>query len=132
KYPAAHTFHCLGHIARLEGDFAAAREHYRQSLLVFQETGSKPAVSASLDGWAELAAAEGAARRAGVLFGAAEALRESVGRPIALGQRIDYDRGVAAARTALGEEAFAAAWAEGRAMALEDAIKLAFEEPHGV
>jgi len=33
-----------------------------------------------------------------------------------------------AARAALGEEAFAAAWAEGRAMTLEQAIAYALEE----
>ena len=34
---------------------------------------------------------------------------------------------VTAVRTALGEKAFAAAWAEGRAMSLEDAIQYALD-----
>jgi hypothetical protein len=35
---------------------------------------------------------------------------------------------VSAAHQALGEEAFAAAWAEGRAMSLEQAVAYALEE----
>jgi hypothetical protein len=41
-------------------------------------------------------------------------------------EQANYD--LAAVRTALGEEAFAAAWAAGRAMSLEDAIALALDE----
>ena len=35
---------------------------------------------------------------------------------------------IAAARAALGDDRFAAAWAEGRAMALEQAVAYALEE----
>ena len=41
--------------------------------------------------------------------------------------RAQYDEDVAAARQALSEDAFAAAWAEGRAMTMEQAIDYAFE-----
>jgi hypothetical protein len=37
--------------------------------------------------------------------------------------RAEHDRSVTAVRAALGQEAFAAAWAAGRAMTLEDAIR---------
>ena len=36
--------------------------------------------------------------------------------------RADHDRDVATVRAALGEAAFAAAWAQGRAMTMEQAI----------
>lgn len=39
-----------------------------------------------------------------------------------------HDRTVAATRMALGEAAFAAAWTEGRAMSLEEAVKYALGE----
>ena len=42
--------------------------------------------------------------------------------------RPDYDRSVAAARAALDDEAFRAAWAEGRAMPQEQAVSYALEE----
>jgi hypothetical protein len=60
--------------------------------------------------------------RAAQLFGAAEGLRARIG---ALGQpseRAVYEESVASVRAALGENAFSAAWAEGRAMTLEQAI----------
>ena|SRR3989442_10196329 len=43
-------------------------------------------------------------------------------------ERAEYERHAASARAALGEEAFAAAWAEGRAMPLERAVRVALEE----
>ena len=42
-------------------------------------------------------------------------------------ERACYERSVAAARAQLDEAAFAAAWAEGRAMTLEQAILFALD-----
>jgi predicted neutral ceramidase superfamily lipid hydrolase len=42
--------------------------------------------------------------------------------------RADYTRIVASVRAALDEGAFAAAWAEGQAMSLEDAVAYALED----
>ena len=44
-------------------------------------------------------------------------------------ERAGYDLSVAEVCTALGEAAFAAAWAEGRAMAMEQAAEYALSEP---
>jgi hypothetical protein len=60
--------------------------------------------------------------RAARLFGAAEELRARIG---ALGQPIEravYADSVARVRAQLDPETFAAAWAEGRAMSMEQAI----------
>ena len=56
------------------------------------------------------------------LWGAAEALRETIGTPLPPVERDTYERSVAAVRTQLGEKAFATAWAEGRAMTPEQAF----------
>jgi DNA-binding NarL/FixJ family response regulator len=56
------------------------------------------------------------------LWGAVEVLREAAGIPLSPIERADYERAIAAARTRLGEQAFAAAWAEGRAMTPEQAL----------
>src|SRR5438094_955092 len=45
------------------------------------------------------------------LFGAAEVVREATGNALSDADRPVYQRGVEAARAALGEDAFAAAWA---------------------
>ena len=51
------------------------------------------------------------------MLGKVSALNESIGAHLA-----DHQRNVAAARAGLGEDAFAAAWAAGRAMPLDEAI----------
>jgi hypothetical protein len=77
---------------------------------------------------AGLAVALGSGQRAARLFGADEALRETLGLGILPIWRDHYQRGVAAARALLGDAAFAAAWAEGRAMTLVQAIAYALSE----
>lgn len=59
---------------------------------------------------------------------AAELLREVAGSAIPLVEQDHYERDVSAVRQALSGEAFAAAWAEGRAMPLEEAVRYALEE----
>ena len=56
-----------------------------------------------------------------------QAIGSKVLCPVRPAERAEHDGSVAAVRTALGEKAFAAAWAEGRALSLEDAIMLALE-----
>ncbi|HJZ48754.1 MAG TPA: hypothetical protein VKE41_16365, partial [Roseiflexaceae bacterium] len=62
------------------------------------------------------------------LFGAATRLRDATGSPPLPDEHIAYDRLLAAAREQLGEDAFAAAWAAGRAMTLEQAIAEALDD----
>src|SRR5436853_427788 len=85
-------------------------------------------LASGVDAFGQLAAAEHQPARAARLMGAAEALHEALHIPVPYCSRADHDRAVAAARAALGEEAFAAAWAEGRAMTLEQAIAFALQE----
>jgi hypothetical protein len=61
------------------------------------------------------------------LVGNSEAAREEIGVPIPGRYREDYDQVASAAREALGSELFAMAWAEGRAMILEQAVEAAME-----
>jgi hypothetical protein len=56
------------------------------------------------------------------LFGAAEALCETIAAPRPARYWNHYQRGVAAARAQLDGVTFAAAWAAGRALTLEQAI----------
>jgi DNA-binding CsgD family transcriptional regulator len=51
-----------------------------------------------------------------------EAFREAIGVPMPPIERPDYERAVAAARSHLGQRAFAAAWEEGRSMTLEQVL----------
>lgn len=58
-------------------------------------------------------------------FGAAEALRESAGGTIWSARRKLYDSALETLHAALGIDAFAAAWAEGRVMTREQAVAYA-------
>jgi hypothetical protein len=62
------------------------------------------------------------------LFGAAEALRELIGKPLTRVQIATHDRDVATVKHQLDPASFATAWAEGRAMTLEQAVAYALDE----
>jgi hypothetical protein len=67
------------------------------------------------------------AQRAARLFGAAEGLFEATGGGLAAADQAEYDRYLALTRDQVEESALAAAWAEGRAMTMEQAIAYALE-----
>jgi hypothetical protein len=80
-----------------------------------------------LEALATIAGAQGQPQRAACVYGVAEALRDAIGAPLEPSERARYDQSVAAVRAALGGDAFAAAWAAGRAMPLEQALAYASE-----
>jgi non-specific serine/threonine protein kinase len=81
-----------------------------------------------LEGMAWLAAAEGHAARAARLGGAAKALEEALGAALHPVLRPSHDQAVQTMQAALGEAAFAATWAEGRSLPLDEVITLALED----
>jgi hypothetical protein len=108
-------------VVAAQGDPGHAAALQRESLADWQTLGDAVGVSHSLDALAQVAAAGGQARRAARLFGAAAALRErtgGVGWPPWPDGRTQAE---AAARAALGDTAFVAAWASGQALTLEEA-----------
>lgn len=128
------SLHNLGQVARRQGDNKRAERLFEESLLIYQELASRPFMAHCLAGLAEVAATErgtrsaaAAARRAVLLSGAAEAVLESSGGVMDPVDRAELERALAPARAALGDEAFTAALAEGRATPLEQAIDLALE-----
>ena len=62
------------------------------------------------------------------MLGAAEGVAQTLGRSLPVALRDEYQRTVDGARSALGEAGFAAAWAAGRALRLEEAIAEALTE----
>ncbi len=104
------------------GTYATAHALNEQGLTIAREVGDKLNIASCLQGLASVAAAQGYLMWAARLWGAAEALRESIGAPVPPVYRTDYEQAVATARTQLGEKAFAAAWAQGRTMTPEQAV----------
>ena len=115
----------LGTLAFHQGDYASARSLYEESLSIRRELGDKWGIVYSLEAFARLNLQENRSEQAAALWGAAQRLRKEIGFPLPPDEQDEYDRAVAAAREALGEEAFAAAWEEGRAMTLEQAVAYA-------
>jgi hypothetical protein len=129
----------LGRVAALQGDDHRAATAYAECLALSHAV-ARADLALLLEGLAEVVArqaarqpAGGRMERAARLFGAAAALRAALGDAAARGwtfqlappNREAYERQVAAARAALGEEAFATAWAEGEALAPEQAVAAA-------
>jgi predicted ATPase/DNA-binding XRE family transcriptional regulator len=120
----ARTLASLGNVACEAGEYERASKLYEESLeLGGQQMGLNHTILLCLEGLARVAVAQGRMERAARLCGEAAALREDRGWPLPPSKRTEHDRTVAAAHGALGEEAFAAAWARGHALPLEEAIK---------
>src|SRR5262249_53003230 len=127
----------LGETLYLQGEAAGAESHYQESLTIRWELGDRLGITEMLEALAELACGDGqeatdgcahGGRRAARLLGAAEALREAIGVPIQPYEQEEYRRRVDRAGAMLDKEAFAAAWAEGRATPVEQAIAYALGE----
>jgi tetratricopeptide (TPR) repeat protein len=123
----------LGTVACRQGAFDRAEALQRESLALRRDLTDRWGISECLEGLAAAACGQGEQRRdqsegvghftqAARLLGAAAALRASGGFPRSLLEREDVERATASVRAALGDAAFAAAWAEGQAMTLEQAI----------
>ena len=122
RWSIAGSLSLLARVEAYRGDYAAAYAFYKESLALARKLGAKEPIAFNLEGLAGAVALQGALAWAVRLWGAAEVLREAIGVPMPLVHRAEYEHSVAAARAQLGEEAFATAWAEGRAMPLEQAI----------
>jgi DNA-binding CsgD family transcriptional regulator len=150
----------LGMIYLDRGDQARATRNFEESLALSREVGAKFAGIVSLynlarmaesrddrkraevlyayclEGLAEVAGRRNDPERAVRLFGSAAALLEAAGDPLyAHAQdRTRYERAVEALRSRLGGATFAAAWSEGRAMEMGQAVEYALKprEPSGL
>jgi len=112
----------LADAARGQGALVRAQTFITEGLRLSHELGYQQGYSWHLRGAVAQALALGQPERAAQLLGAEEALREAHAILISPDEREEYEQLVAAARAALGEEAYAAAWAIGRAFSLEQAL----------
>jgi len=122
RFGIAESHMSLARVKAFQGDLAAAREHYEQSWRSFKEKDAKELRAACLEGLGIVVAQQGAPVWAARLWGTAAAARAAIGAPMPPVYRVSYVRAVASARSKIGEESFAAAWAEGRAIPLTQAL----------
>jgi predicted ATPase/class 3 adenylate cyclase len=121
----------LGVLAEDAGDHTTARERYVASAALIRDAGTSWAVPAALEGLAGVAAATGAPARALRLAAAAERLRQAMGTPRPPADEARLQPRLAQARDALSHKAHATAWAEGQAMAPEQAVAYALDDAGG-
>jgi predicted ATPase/class 3 adenylate cyclase len=122
----------LGHIAVAEGDYARARACYLESLAARQAFAFfGVGLAFTLSGCANLTAALGKHTRAARLAGAAARLCEADGVPPQRVQEAGIAARLDASRRAIGEAAFASAWAEGQALSRDEAVAYAQAEDGG-
>ena len=96
--------------------------------MLSQEVGDKVGIAYGLEGLAGVAAGQGEVARAARLWGAAEALRRVLGAPLPPTEGAKFAPMVVAAQAQVDPVTWAAAWAEGRAMPLEQAVAYALED----
>ncbi len=125
KENSARSLHSLGYTARVQGDYRRAVELLQQSLALHRELENRRGTAECLAGLTSVMAVRDRPERAARLFGAVEALFKATGAVMSPADRADYEHTLAAVRAQLGEEAFAAACAEGRTMTLEQAVEYA-------
>jgi tetratricopeptide (TPR) repeat protein len=113
----------LGLVTFQQGEYEEAEAYLKESLIPsIRRSGDEWFGASLLEALATLAAYRGDPTRAARLYGAAEAMREEIGTTVLPYEVTEHERGVMSAREALGDEGFAAAWAEGRTMTPEQRI----------
>ncbi|MGH2479032.1 MAG: tetratricopeptide repeat protein, partial [Ktedonobacteraceae bacterium] len=119
-----------GDAARAQGKYALACAHIKQSLHLAWEIGNHIALTAGLEALAWLCVQAGQPEHGALLLGAAHELRETMQTPLAPVYQVTYTRDLAALKAAIGQDAFAECWAEGRALLLPQIMAIAVAQVH--
>jgi predicted ATPase/serine/threonine protein kinase len=106
-----------------QGNNAEARRLYGESIKLFQELGHKRGIARVLECLAADAAAQSNAELGLRLAGAAAALRQRLGAPLTPAEQPRLEKALEFARRTLGNTAGLAAWMEGWAMPVEQAVE---------
>jgi DNA-binding CsgD family transcriptional regulator len=121
----------LGRVVQDQGDLGRAAALYRDSLAFFRDRGDPRGIAEGLARVGQVVAVGqplAQLPRAARLWGAAAALRERIGAPLPPVDQREHEQVVERARTQLDAATWAAAWAEGRGLPLEQAIAAALEQ----
>jgi tetratricopeptide (TPR) repeat protein len=106
----------LANAAALDGDLDQAAHLYRRGMVTATELGYVPLKEVAIRGLAEVSISRGDAVGGAALLGAAEALRESIGRVLEPYAVAELDGYVAKLRDQLTPEELAEAWERGRGL----------------
>ncbi len=120
-----HSYASLGRVALAEGKADEAHAHYLDGLRTHQEIGDGWGLGLDLEGLSAVAALRGRHADAVRLMGAGDALRDRVAVVLPATDIAPRGARLARARARLGAAAADRAYAEGRALTLEQAAQLA-------
>jgi predicted ATPase/Tfp pilus assembly protein PilF len=129
QHGVAGTLINLGAVAEGQGELARAADLCAESLRLSRNIGAREQAVEGLELALLVTAAQGHARHAARLGGAATSLREVLSVPPRPDQRDRQAQAMQAIRSRLSEEDLAIAWAEGRLMDEEEAGTLALHGP---
>lgn len=116
----------LASLEMLEGDYEAAGTRLKNALRAFQETGNeKTGALLCLLALGCLAGLTGCWQRMARLFGAEEAQRQQFLLSLGTDWQNCHEHSVEVGRAALGNQVFAACWADGGTMSWEQAVEYA-------
>jgi predicted ATPase/DNA-binding CsgD family transcriptional regulator len=128
KWGTGASLGSLGWIALQQKDFKRMRRYLDLSLAVRVEIGDQGGIAWCLEKLAEAKYQQSQLQEAAKIFGKAEALRIPMGSVIDPADQPHHARIITTLQSALGMEAFVAAWGAGKAMRLEDVIDLALAD----
>lgn len=123
RWGVAGTLADLGNLAAVQRKVATAHLLYRESLKLFRELDHKRGIARLLECFASSTAAQDQAERSLRLAGAAAALRHRIGAPLTPAEQTKLDAGLDAARKSLVNDAGVAAWLEGWALPIDQAVE---------
>jgi non-specific serine/threonine protein kinase len=124
-YLTAQIIDSLALVTMRSGDRAEARRHYSDALAIALEFEDSFTIANILEGVALLAIAEGNAGLTVRLMSAANGLRAAIGSEPTPDWNLEVAEGLRAARAKLGRQAADAAWREGAALSMKEAVRMA-------
>jgi hypothetical protein len=106
------------------GDFATAKTQLSEALAINHAMGARGIAAHTLQAFAALSVELAGPTGGAPLWGATERVSEEIGAVLSKLERVRFERQVAAARSALNDDAmFDAAWNEGRSWTWDEAVR---------
>ena len=118
----------LGWIALRQHDHKRMKNYLNQSLSIRKEIGDIGGIAWCLEKLAEAKYEQAQFQEAAKIFGHADSVRAPIGSVIDPADQGDYNRLISGLRSALGEDAFASLWVDGKSMQLQEIIDCALLE----
>jgi hypothetical protein len=128
KYGLTFMQSSFAHALREHGEYDKALIYYRRTIRLWQNWGHRAAIAHQLECFGFIAQALEDVPRAARLFGAAEAIRESINSLRTPFEQKEFEEAKSKLQKRMNEAEFIKVWDEGRSITMERAIEFALEE----